>query len=166
MSLLLQTGTGNEILRKISKPISEITKKTLKLIKEMEKTMDKEKGIGLAAPQVGINERLILVTIDNKKIVPMINPEIIEMSEENCIDEEGCLSLPGEFAPIIRAKEITVRYQTPKKQTLTVNLADFNARVVQHEVDHLNGVLFTDYLNLEDRIMQQLQSMKDNETVK
>ena len=161
MLLRLQTGRDNEILRTKAKPVKEITKKTLKLIKEMQAAMKVEKGVGLAAPQIGVSERIILVTLDEKKIIPMINPEILEMSEETCIDEEGCLSLPEEFGNVTRAKYITVKYQTPKNEEMILKLSDFNARVVQHEVDHLNGILFTDYLEEDQMILGQMQTNKE-----
>lgn len=153
MSLHLETGQDNEILRKKSEPVKEITKKTQKFIKEMEKTMKMENGVGLAAPQVGENSRVIVVLLNSENVTPMINPEIIEYSDEVELGEEGCLSLPGMWGQVKRYKTITLRYKTPKNQNVTLKLEGFNARIVQHEIDHLDGVLFTDYLDTEDALL-------------
>lgn len=152
MSLAIETGTENEILRKKSEPIDGIDKKILKLIKEMGIAMKKKKGVGLAAPQVGINKRLILVTLDNKIVVPMINPKITSHSDMTELGEEGCLSLPGQWGDIKRYCEITVEYLNEKSNKKILKLDSFNSRVVQHEIDHLDGILFTDYLDEEGSI--------------
>ena len=146
MALEIETGENNEILRKKSGPLKTIDKKILKLIAAMEKTLKKEGGVGLAAPQVGENIRLILVLLDSKNLIPMINPEITSKSEETEYAEEGCLSLPGQWGDIKRHKEITVSYLDVKGEKRILKLKKFNARVVQHEIDHLDGILFTDYL--------------------
>lgn len=150
MILKIETGQENPILRKKSEIIREVTKKTMKLIKDMEKTMIEAKGVGLAAPQVGVNLRLILITLDNKKVMPLINPKIISFSEETAVDEEGCLSLPGMWGKVRRPREITVEFQGVKGQKMTMNFEEFEARELQHEIDHLDGVLFTDYLEEGD----------------
>jgi len=153
MSLKIEIGEENEILRKKSGPVKAIDKKILKLIKEMEKTLKKEGGVGLAAPQVGESIRLILVLLDNKNLIPMINPEITSHSDKTELGEEGCLSLPGKWGNVKRYKEITVQYLDEKSGKRTLKLSKFNARVVQHEIDHLNGILFTDYLDAEDALL-------------
>ena len=146
MALEIETGENNEILRKKSGRIKAIDKKILRLIKDMEKILKKEGGVGLAAPQVGESIRLILVLLDSKNLIPMINPEITAHSEETEYAEEGCLSLPGQWGDVKRYKKITVSYLDTKGEKRTLKLKKFNARVVQHEVDHLDGILFTDYL--------------------
>jgi len=156
MSLKIETGTENKILRKKSKPVKAITKDTLKFIKKMEETMMAEKGVGLAAPQVGKNERIIVTLFNQKTIVPMINPEITAHSDDTVVGEEGCLSLPGQWGYVRRFKEITVKYKTAKGEERTMKLADFNARIIQHEIDHINGILFTDLLESEDITLNQI----------
>jgi len=146
MSLKIETGEENEILRKKSEPLKQIDKKALKLITAMEKVLKKEGGVGLAAPQVGESIRLILVLLDSKNLIPMINPKITSHSDETELGEEGCLSLPGKWGDIQRYKEIAVRYLDEKSTERILKLNKFNARVVQHEIDHLDGILFTDYL--------------------
>ncbi len=153
MALSLETGEDNEILRKKSKPVQSVDKKLLKFIKEMEVAVKKEKGVGLAAPQVGLNQRIIVVLLDNKKVVPMINPEITSYSDEIALGEEGCLSLPGKWGQVKRYQAINVKYLDERGGMKHVKLEDFNARVVQHEIDHLDGILFTDYLNAEESLL-------------
>lgn len=147
MILEIKKGRENPVLRKKSKEVKSITKRMVKFIKEMEKAMEAEKGVGLAAPQVGENIRLILVTLDNKKVIPMVNPVIISCSKDAEYNEEGCLSLPGEWGQVERYKEVTVIYRDDKNRKCALKLDGFNARIVQHEIDHLDGILFTDYLD-------------------
>ncbi|MBN2096026.1 peptide deformylase [Candidatus Peregrinibacteria bacterium] len=153
MTLVIETGQDNQILRRKSEPIKTIDKKILRLLKEMEKSMKEEKGVGLAAPQVGRNVRMILVLLNNKNLIPMINPEIIDHSDKTEVGEEGCLSLPGIWGNVERYHEITVKYLDEKGTDRILKLEGFNARVVQHEIDHLNGILFTDYLDAEDSLL-------------
>jgi len=147
MQLNIQTGENNIVLRKKSVPVRDINKNILKLIRDMEIAMKNEKGVGLAAPQVGQNIRLIIVLMDNKNVVTMINPEITDRSDDTEYAEEGCLSLPGKWGQVERFKEIIVKFQNAKGEKIVMRLGHFNARVVQHEIDHLDGILFTDYLN-------------------
>lgn len=157
MKLSIETGEDNPILRKKSIPVEKITKKTLKLVKDMHETMVAAQGVGIAAPQVGVNERIFLMTLDNKKVLPMINPEILEMSEATEFGEEGCLSLPNQWGAVERSVEVVVRFQDLKGQSVTMKFRGFEARETQHELDHLNGILFTDYLEghqitIEERV--------------
>ncbi len=140
------TGEDNPILRKVSSKHEKITKKTLKFIKDMVETLIVDNGAGIAAPQVGVNTRIVIVTINKKQILPLVNPEILDMSQETDIDTEGCLSLPGKWGPVERASEITLRFTDTTGRQVTMKLKDFEARVVQHEVDHLNGILFVDHV--------------------
>ncbi len=165
MILSIETGRDNPVLRKKSDMVHNITKKTVKLIKDMWETMIKNKGIGLAAPQVGINERIILVTLDSKKILPMINPRILELSDETAVSEEGCLSLPGEWGDVRRSKEITVEFMMPKGQKIVMKFKNLEAREIQHEVDHLDGVLFTDYLEEGDITLDIYNSEQEVERI-
>ncbi len=151
MALLeIITGADNPILLKVSDSVSKINKKVLKLIRDMKETLLKEGGLGLAAPQVGQNTRVILVAIQKSEkvgkdyvVVPMINPEILNFSDETCTGEEGCLSLPGEYLNIVRSNKITVRFLDEKGNEKMLVLEGLNARIVQHEVDHLEGILIT-----------------------
>lgn len=144
MRLPLTSGPENPILRKGFKPVSGVTKKILKLLANMEETMFAEEGVGIAAPQVGSNLTMALMLLDGKKVVPIINPKIITHSESVNEGEEGCLSLREKWGKVDRYNEVTVRFLNVKGETVTLKLSGFNARVAQHEIDHLNGVLFVD----------------------
>lgn len=110
----------------------------------MEETREHAIGAGIAAPQVGRTERVCIAMI-NGRAVPLINPEIVRRSEEAETAEEGCLSLPDVWVQVPRSREIDLEYQDVKGKHRELTLSDFDARVVQHEVDHLDGVLIVDY---------------------
>src|SRR4051812_27504074 len=119
MTLLkMECGKNNEILRAVSKPIAKISRKLVKFIEDMKLTMAHEKGIGLAAPQVGVNERVVVCKFNHdtphELIVGMINPMITHKSESMVLHEEGCLSLPGKYDYIARHSSLTVKYQDMK----------------------------------------------------
>ncbi|MBI5414485.1 peptide deformylase [Candidatus Peregrinibacteria bacterium] len=142
-ALPLFTGSENKILRTKSKEVRVITKNIKKLLEKMHATVREEGGVGLAAPQVGENLRIIIAQISGT-FLEMINPEILSFSEKCESGEEGCLSLPGIWGIVRRSSEITVQFLDLKGRQRILNLKGFNARVVQHEVDHINGVLFID----------------------
>ena len=136
---------GDECLRKPSTPIKDITDDIVSLASEMKKKMVEWNGIGLPAPQVGCNIRLIVVQLGCGKIVEMINPRISWTSPEKCSVEEGCLSIPGETQPVERSRCIRVKFQDITGQHKYWKLSRMDARVVLHEYDHLEGLLMTDY---------------------
>ncbi len=140
------TGKNTEVLRTVAAPVDIVDKGIQKLAAEMRKTMKAEKGVGLAAPQVGVSKRIILATLDERDVTVMINPEIVSFSAATDICEEGCLSLPGEWGNVSRAKRIKLKYLDEKGEAVQTELSGLNARIVQHEIDHLNGVLFVDRL--------------------
>lgn len=145
MSILpIVIGPDNPILRKKTKKVGQVTKEVQKLAKDMAETMQEANGVGLAAPQVGSDLRLCLVPI-NGIAKALIDPEITWKSEETNIDEEGCLSLPGVYLPITRSTAITIKYTDVKGVAQERRLEGFEARVAQHETDHLDGVLIVDY---------------------
>ena len=154
------------ILRKISQPIETVNNETKKLLDDMLETMYAAPGIGLAAVQVGILKRIIVIDISKEKEKKnpffLINPEIIFKSEKTSSYEEGCLSLPGHFAEIERPSECRVTYidYNGKKRELKAN--GILSTCIQHEVDHLNGVLFIDYLSKlkKDMIIKKLKKQK------
>lgn len=136
----------NEALRKKSKKINfkEFDSSDLKeLCLAMEKTMLEKDGVGLAAPQIGKNIRLFTINTQDG-VIAMINPEIIKKSLLKVWGEEGCLSIPGVFGQVKRHKKITVEYRTPKGKKLLMAAEGLLARVIQHENDHLDGILFID----------------------
>ncbi|NMW84900.1 peptide deformylase [Peptoniphilus sp. AGMB00490] len=137
---------GDPILRKKSKVVSNYNDRLKVLIDDMYETMDIAYGVGLAAPQVGILKRVIV--IDNRDEEDgnrfyMINPEIIEKEGEE-VSLEGCLSVPGKQGSVKRAKDVKVRYNDLYGEEKIMEAEDFLARILQHEIDHLDGVLYTD----------------------
>ncbi len=135
---------GDEILRKISKKVDVIDDSLKSLVDDMFETMYHADGVGLAAPQIGILKRIIVIDIEVIKKV-MINPEIISESTTDMQDgPEGCLSVPGIEDTVRRPKLLIVRYMNLDGEIVTEEARDLYARVICHEVDHLNGILFTD----------------------
>lgn len=143
-ALPIVTGQDAPVLRAKTKRVPSVTKDILKLIKDMTDTVIEAEGAGIAAPQVGRSERVCIALI-GRKLTPLINPEITRMSEEKVIAEEGCLSLPQVWINVSRSKDIVVRYETPSGKERELKLSDMDARVVQHEVDHLEGILIVDH---------------------
>lgn len=148
-ALPIVTGADNPVLRKKTERVEKVTKKVLKLIKDMNMSMKAANGVGLAAPQVGVSLRVCIGQVNGKPI-PLINPDITWKSKETAIDEEGCLSLPNIWLPVPRSVEIHLTYLDEKGQRQERKLKDFDARVVQHEVDHLEGKLIVDYQTKAD----------------
>lgn len=134
---------GDEVLRKISKPVEKIDNDLKILINDMFETMYNADGVGLAAPQIGILKRLIVIDIEILKRV-MINPEIIVKNEKMEDDYEGCLSVPGAQGVVSRPSKLRVRYMNLDGKIIEEEAEDLYARVICHEIDHLNGVLFID----------------------
>lgn len=124
--------------------MEKVTKEILKLLKDMEETTKAADGLGLAAPQVGLSLRLCLVKL-NGRLTPLINPDITWKSTETDTAEEGCLSLPNLWIDVPRAKSVVVRYIDAKGTPQERKLEAMPARIVQHEVDHLEGKLIVDY---------------------
>lgn len=134
------------ILRKKSKVVSNYNDRLKVLVEDMYETMDVAYGVGLAAPQVGILKRVIVIDNrdeENGKRFYMINPDIIEREGEE-ISMEGCLSVPGKQGTVERAKDIKVRYNDLSGEEKIMYAEDFLARIIQHEIDHLDGILYTD----------------------
>lgn len=134
-------------LRKVSSPVTMPNKEMDTLAKNMFYTMKLSGGIGLAAPQVGVNKRIITIDTTSsggKTMIIMFNPEIIEKSDI-CSIEEGCLSVPGKSVRIERSKHITVRFQDFEGNFVQRKFNDIDAICIAHEIDHLNGVLISDY---------------------
>lgn len=128
------------ILKNKSKAISKITPEIKKLAQNMMKIMEENDGVGLAAPQIGIPERIIIVK-DSAGNHAFINPKIVKRSRKQVKDEEGCLSLPGIFVKVKRAEEIEVACQNLDGETVRVKAKGMGARIFQHEIDHLDGIL-------------------------
>ncbi|NMA49195.1 MAG: peptide deformylase [Tissierellia bacterium] len=136
---------GDPILRKISKEVTKIDSKLEVLIQDMIETMRYENGIGLASPQVGILKRLIVIDIGEEPIIA-INP-VIENEEGKIEDIEGCLSVPNLRGKVDRPENIKVKFMNQSGEEVIMNAEGYVARVFCHEIDHLNGILYTDLAN-------------------
>jgi peptide deformylase len=133
---------GDDTLRKISKPVKKVDKKIQELVDDMIETMYDANGVGLAAPQVGILKRVVVIDIGEGPIV-LINPEIISQSGEQ-IEVEGCLSIPGIWGEVKRPAQIVVEALDSEGKPQKIEGTGMLARVLSHETDHLDGVLFED----------------------
>lgn len=143
--LPIVTGEKAPMLRLKTKKVVRVTKEVTKLIADMEDTLLHADGLGIAAPQIGTDLSICLARIGSRTM-PLINPKITWQSHETDIMEEGCLSLPGIQVTITRPTNIIVQYTDIKGRTQERSLSNLDARVIQHEIDHLNGILIVDYL--------------------
>lgn len=159
MAVLKVRKYGDPALRRSATPIGEVTPEVRAIIGDMTETMYDEVGIGLAAPQVGISLRLIVLSDEQGRgVQALLNPAIVERGGE-VTGEEGCLSIPGVFAPVTRAAWVKVEARSVDGQPLTINARGLRARVLQHEIDHLDGVLFIDRVDpmVRDRIKRKIK---------
>ncbi len=136
---------NDEILKKVSKVVDEVDDKIKLLVDDMLETMHKYNGVGLAAVQIGILKRIVVIHLDYEKDKPivLINPEIIEQKGEQIV-EEGCLSFPNKFAKVARPAEVTVKALDENGKNITIKGKELLAQAISHEVDHLNGEVFID----------------------
>lgn len=144
---------GDPVLRQDCAPVEQFDTQLAEVADAMVETMFRERGIGLAAPQVGIMKRLI-VAMEMKDIddgdadpIALVNPEVLERSKATWEYEEGCLSIPGVVSRVVRSEEVVVRYQDLEGNEHTISANGMFARILLHEIDHLNGRLFVDYLS-------------------
>jgi peptide deformylase len=133
---------GDEILRKKARTVDKIDHRTKVLLDDMIETMHKSEGVGLAAPQVGVLKKLVVIDIGDG-VIELINPEIIEQEGE-VIDQEGCLSVPGVTGQVPRPARVKVKAVDRNNKPLEIEGTDLLARALCHEIDHLNGILFID----------------------
>ena len=134
---------GDEVLRKTCRPVDEITPRILTLLDDMVETMRAADGCGLAAPQVGILRRIVVVEVEPGEVYELINPKIIAYAGEQ-EEQEGCLSIPGRWGITKRPRHVTVRATDRNGNTFEVSGSDLLARALCHELDHLDGKLFID----------------------
>ena len=134
---------GDPTLRKVSRPVTEITPRILTLLDDMIDTMRAEGGCGLAAPQVGVLRRIAVIEVDEGDVIELINPKIIAFAGEQT-EQEGCLSNPGEYGITKRPKAVTVRAMNRNGEIYDLTGSDLLARAICHECDHLDGKLYTD----------------------
>lgn len=141
---------GDPILRKTARPVDQVTDRTRKILNDMADTMYHAQGVGLAAPQVGISKRIIVVDVGDG-LLQLVNPVI---SAKDGIQEgpEGCLSVPGLNGVVVRANHVVVTAQNEYGQPVTIDAEGFKARALQHEIDHLEGILYTDKASSVERV--------------
>ncbi|AWK86484.1 peptide deformylase [Azospirillum thermophilum] len=157
MAVLSILVAPHPVLKQKAKPVEKVDARVARLMDDMVETMYAAKGIGLAAPQVGLLDRVIVVDVHEKGEKPnpirLANPEIVWSSDEKAVCEEGCLSVPEQYAEVTRPKAIRVRYLDEQNEIREIEADGMLATCIQHEIDHLNGVLFVDYLSSLKRNM-------------
>lgn len=163
------------VLKKPADPVAAVTPDIRTLVDDMVDTMYAARGIGLAAPQVGVSKRVIVMDVDQRRadgsehdeseddddeaelikgsVRVFINPEVVWSSAEENVYEEGCLSVPGQYAPVTRPENVRVKYMDMNGQTQEIEAGGLLATCLQHEIDHLNGILFIDHLSSLKRDM-------------
>jgi peptide deformylase len=137
---------GDELLRQKAKKIEKIDEDTLKMADKMLEIIERDKGVGLAGPQIGFMKRIFVVHVEGDEKRIFINPSILETSHATSKYEEGCLSVPGIYANVIRSESIKLQAWNEKGRPFTMEAGGLLARVILHEYDHLEGVLFLDHV--------------------
>ncbi len=161
----------NPLLRQKSKKVDAVGADELEIAKKMREIMLKAPGVGLAANQIGILKQIVTIFFVDQETSKetqynLFNPEILSYSNEKIVMEEGCLSLPEQFAQIERPKNIVVKYLDDKNKTLVKEVSGIESRILQHEIDHLSGTLFIDYLSSLKRniIIKKVKKLLKNKT--
>jgi len=140
MAIIEVRKAGDKVLKEKAEPVLKVDKKIRKLLDDMAQTMYNADGVGLAAPQVGVSLRVIVIDVD-EELIELINPVIIK--SEGCeLGNEGCLSIPGVFGEVERFSEVTVTGLNRYGRTVSITGTGLLSRALQHEIDHLNGILF------------------------
>jgi len=137
------------VLRQKAKRVRTIDASIHKLIKDMQETMHNAPGVGLAAPQVGVPLRVIVIGIPEQEDFALINPEVVKTRGERVVSE-GCLSIPGYMGQLKRAESVTVKGRDPHGKEVRIKANELLAQALEHEIDHVNGILYTDRLESED----------------
>jgi peptide deformylase len=153
---------GNELLRVKAEPINRIGPECGKLAAKMIEVMHQGKGVGLAGPQIGLTKRIFVVHAEGDTPRVFINPSILETSQDLVKYEEGCLSVPGVWADVVRPSTIRIQAWNERGRPFTLDAGGLLARIIQHEYDHLEGVLFIDRLSepKRNRILAKLEKRK------
>ena len=143
MAKLKIVKVGDDVLRKKCRPVEEINKRTLRLLDDMAETMRDANGVGLAAPQVGILRRIVVIEVEEGNLIELINPKIIAYAGEQ-VGTEGCLSVPNKWGTVKRPMHVTVRATNRHGEEFEITGSELLARALCHELDHLDGKLYID----------------------
>ena len=143
MAKLKIVKVGDDVLRKKCRPVEEITPKIIRLLDDMTQTMRDAQGVGLAAPQVGILRRIVVIEVEEGNVIELINPKIIAYAGEQ-VGNEGCLSVPGKWGTVSRPMHVTVRATNRHGEEFELTGSELLARAICHELDHLDGKLYID----------------------
>lgn len=149
MAKLKILKVGDETLRKVSRPVDTITPRIIRLLDDMTETMRASDGVGLAAPQVGVLRRVVVIETPDDGLIELINPKIIAFAGEQ-ESEEGCLSVPGRWGITKRPMHVTVRALNRKGESFDINGSGLLAKAFCHEIDHLDGKLYIDIAKMID----------------
>ena len=141
----------DSVLRQKAKKVSRIDKPTQRLIDDMVETMQQANAVGLAAPQVGVPLRVIVIQMPGEEPIPIINPEIVKRAGEQPV-MEGCLSVPGYTGEITRSTSVTVKGRNPQGKAIRIKATDLMAEALEHEIDHLDGILYIDHVESQDKL--------------
>ena len=162
MAILKIIKDGDPLLRKICRPVEKITPRICRLLDDMKDTLTEASGVGLAAPQVGVMRRVALVENDEGEILELINPRIIAKSEKIQNEIEGCLSIPDKWGLTERPESVTVSALDRNGNEIMVTGSMLTARAFCHEIDHLDGILFTDKV-LRILTTEELRAMREEQ---
>jgi peptide deformylase len=152
---------GDELLRQKAEPVKDIDQNIKKTAGEMLELLREQKGVGLAGPQIGLMKRIFVIHVEGDEPRVFINPSIIATSQETVKYEEGCLSIPGIWADVVRPRAVRVQAWNEKGRPFTMETEGILARVILHEYDHLEGVLFIDRLlsRKRDKVLAKIEKM-------
>ena len=153
---------GDELLRKKAEKIKDIDEEIIYTANQMAEILKRDKGVGLAGPQIGFMKRIFVTHVEGDAVRVYINPSILETSHQTAKYEEGCLSIPGIFANVIRSESVKIQAWNEKGRPFTLEASGLLARVIQHEYDHLEGVLFLDYIpeKKRDKLVEKYEKNK------
>ena len=155
---------GSEILRQKAEKIEKFDSKIIDIVKKMLEALENEKGVGLAGPQIGFMKRIFIVKLEGDTERVFINPSILETSHKTVKHEEGCLSIPGIYSNVVRSESIKIQAWNEKGRPFTMEASGLLARVILHEYDHLEGVLFLDHLpeNKRNKLIEKYEKLQSD----
>jgi peptide deformylase len=163
MGILPIRIAGDPVLREKAKKVKKIDASIQKLIDDMIDTMHAAPGVGLAAPQVGVSLRVVVIETPDDGLMALVNPEVVKTSGERRV-MEGCLSVPGYQAEITRSRQVTVKALNREGKEIRIKAVDtLLAQALEHEIDHVNGILYIDYLKDADELIAVRRSVDDGE---